>query len=129
MRRLFDDLREMTDLPFREWEIVFELRMNRARYVRIYADVLLILPGRVFSLEFKMKDRIDPEEVLQAAKYAPYLEILFGPGMDILPALVLTGAADLFEEAPVGDTDYVIPVCSGDMLFNVLNSYLGFLEE
>ena len=129
MRRLFDDLREMADLPFREWEIVFELRMNRARYVRIYADVLLILPGRVFSLEFKMKDRIDPEEVLQAAKYAPYLEILFGPGMDILPALVLTGAADLFEEAPVGDTDYVIPVCSGDMLFNVLNSYLDFLEE
>ena len=25
-----------------------------------------------------MKDRIDPEEVLQAAKYCPYLEIMFG---------------------------------------------------
>ena len=71
----------------------------------------------------------DPEEVLQAAKYAPYLEILFGRNMDIVPALVLTRAADLFEYVPIGGTDYVLPVCSGDMLFNVLNEYLGFLQS
>ena len=119
MLRLFEDLEEMASLPFREWEIVFELRMNRARWIRIYADVLVITPGRVFSLEFKMKD---------TAKYAPYLEILFGREMDIVPALVLTGAADLFEYVPIGGSDCVLPVCSGDMLFNVLNEYLGFLQ-
>ena len=128
MLRLFDDLKEMTSLPFPDWEIVFELRMNRARWIRIYADVLVITPGKVFSLEFKMKDAVDPEEVLQAAKYAPYLEILFGRETDIVPALVLTGAADLFDYVPIGSTDYVLPVCSGDMLFNVLNEYLGFLQ-
>ena len=69
-----------------------------------------------------------PEEVLQAAKYAPYLEILFGREMDIVPALVLTGAADVFEYVPIGGSDCVLPVCSGDMLFNVLNEYLGFLQ-
>ena len=128
MLRLFDDLKEMTSLPFPDWEIVFELRMNRARWIRIYADVLVITPDRVFSLEFKMKDAVDPEEVLQAAKYAPYLEILFGRKMDIVPALVLTGAADLFEYVPIDRSDCVLPVCSGDMLFNVLNEYLGFLQ-
>ena len=128
MLNLFGDLKEMTSLPFRNWEIVFELRMNRARWVRIYADVLIITPGKVFSLEFKMKNAVDPEEVLQAAKYAPFLEILFGRETDIIPALVLTGAADLFEYVPIGQTDFVLPVCSGDMLFNVLNEYLGFLQ-
>ena len=129
MLRLFDDLKEMASLPFADWELVFELRVNRARWIRIYADVLLITPGRVFSLEFKMKDAVDPEEVLQAAKYAPYLEILFGRGMDIVPALVLTAASDLFEYVPIGKSDCVLPVCSGDMLFNVLNEYLGFLRS
>ena len=129
MRGLFADLAEMTELAFPDWEIVFELRMNRARYVRIYADVLVITPGKVFSLEFKMKDRIDPDEVLQAAKYTPYLEILFGRRTDIIPALVLTGARDLFEYVPIGNTDCVLPVCSGEMLFNVLNEYMGFLRE
>ena len=127
MLRLFDDLEEMSALPFRDWEIVFELRMNRARWIRVYADVLLITPGKVFSLEFKMKNDVDPEEVLQAAKYVPYLEILFGRKTDIAPALVLTGAEDLFEYVPIGKTDCELPVCSGDMLFNVLNEYLGFL--
>ena len=65
--------------------------------------------------------------MLQAVKYAPYLEIVFGREYDILPALVLTGAGDLFEFVPVGDTEAVLPVCSGDMLFNVLNEYMGFL--
>ena len=97
------------------------------RRIRIYADVLVITPGRVFPLEFKMKDRIEPDEVLQAAKYVPYLEILFGRGKDIYPALVLTGTSELFTYEPIGETEYVLPVCSGDMLFNVFNETMGFL--
>ena len=128
MLRLFADLDAMTDGSFRSWEIVFEFRLNRGRFIRIYADVLLITRERVFSLEFKMKDRVHPEEVSQAAKYTPYLEIVFGRGYDVIPALVLTGAADLFSEAPIGNTDAILPVCSGDMLFNVLDDYLHFLR-
>lgn len=127
IRRLFDDLGSMSALPFPDWEIVFEFRLNRARWIRVYADVLLITPEKVFSLEFKMKNAVDPDEVLQAAKYVPFLEVLFGEEADIIPALVLTAAADLFEYVPIGKTDYILPVCSGDMLFNVLNEYLGFL--
>jgi len=128
IRGLFADLAEMTDGSFRDWEIVFEFRLNRGRFIRIYADVLILTPSRVFSLEFKMKDRVDPEEVLQAAKYVPYLEIVFGREVDVLPALVLTRAADLFEYVPIRGTEAELPVCSGDMLFNVLNEYLGFLS-
>ena len=127
MRALFDDLSSLTAGGWEDWEIVFEFRLNRGRYVRIYADVLLISRERVFSLEFKMKDKIDPEEVLQAAKYTPYLEIVFGRKYDVLPALVLTRASDLFEFVPIGLTEAVLPVCSGDMLFNVLNEYLQFM--
>ncbi len=128
MRNLFRDLAEMTGGGFEDWELVFEFRLNRARMIRIYADVLLITRERVFSLEFKMKNGIDPEEVLQAAKYAPYLEVVLGDHYDIIPALVLTGGSDLFEYVPVGGEDAEIAVCSGDMLFNVLNEYMGFLE-
>ena len=128
MRNLFRDLKEMTGGGYEDWELVFEFRLNRARMIRIYADVLVITRERVFSLEFKMKNSIDPDEVSQAAKYSPYLEVVFGDGYDIIPALVLTGAADLFTFTPVGGTDAEIPVCSGDMLFNVLNEYIGFLE-
>ena len=124
---LFADLAAMAKEPFQDWEICFEFRLNRARMIRVYADVLVITPRCVFSLEFKMKPVIDPEEVLQAAKYAPYLELIFGSDHDILPALVLTRAADLFEEALIGTTDAFLPVCSGDMLFNVFDHYLGFL--
>ena len=127
MRRLFSDLEAMTNGAYRDWEIVFELRLNRARWIRVYADVLVLTPGRAFSLEFKMKRDIDPEEVLQAAKYVPYLEILLGRETDVIPALVLTGARDLFGFEPVGNTEFELPVCSGDMLFNVFNEYLGFL--
>ena len=127
MRNLFRDLSEMMREPFGDWELVFEFRLNRARYIRVYADVLLIAGSRVFSLEFKMKDRIQPEEVLQAAKYCPYLEVVFGPETDILPALVLTSASNFFDFVPIGDRDALLPVCSGDMLFNVLNEYMGFL--
>ena len=128
MRTLFSDLSGMTDSSFLDWELVFELRINRSRMIRIYADVLVITPGRVFSLEFKMKDTVLAEEVLQAVKYAPYLEVIFGPGYDVIPALVLTAASDLFGFFPVGSTDTVLPVASGDMLFNVFNEYLSFLS-
>ena len=122
-----EDLREMSSLDTSSWEIVFELRLNLRRMIRIYADVLVITPERVFPLEFKMKNAVDPDEVLQAAKYVPFLEILFGPGKDIYPALVLTSASELFTEAQIGKTDCLLPVCSGDMLFNVFNEVIGFL--
>lgn len=127
MLALFEDLGEMTDGRFRNWEIAFEFRINRARYIRIYTDVLVITREKVFSLEFKMKDIIDPEEVLQAAKYAPALELVFGG--DVIAALVLTAAADLYTYSPIGGTDSALPVCSGDMLFNVFDEYLHFLRE
>lgn len=125
MRTLFADLGEAGK---RDWEIAFELRIKRARYIRIYADVLVITEDRVFSLEFKMKDKIDPEEVIQAAKYSEYLEVLFGPDYDIIPALVLTRGLDLYTYAPLAQTDAAIPVCSGDMLFNLFDEYIGFLR-
>ena len=97
--------------------------------MRIYADVLVITENRVFSLEFKMKDKVDPDEVSQAAKYLPYLEIVFGTVYEVIPALVLTTARELFEFVSIGKTDGILPVCSGDMLFNVFDEYLGFLSD
>lgn len=128
MLALFRDLREMLGENCLDWELAFELRLKRSRYVRIYADVLVVTEDRVFSLEFKMKDAIDPDEVLQAAKYCPYLEILFGPDYEIVPVLVLTAARELFEFVPIGKSDAVLPVCSGDMLFNAFNEYLEFMD-
>jgi hypothetical protein len=93
------------------------------------ADVLVITEDRVFSLEFKMKDKVDPDEVSQAAKYLPYLEIVFGTDYEVIPALVLTTASELFEFASIGKSDFILPVCSGDMLFNVFDEYLGFLSD
>jgi len=126
--RLFDDLVPMVGKECLAWEVAFELRLKQSRYVRIYADVLIITENRVFSLEFKMKDRVDPDEVLQAAKYSPYLEIMFGPDYDIIPVLVLTRQRETFDFATIGKTDAVLPVCSGDMLFNVFDEYMGFLK-
>ena len=126
---LFHDLREMMGEGCLDWEIAFEFRLKRARYVRIYADVLVITENRVFSLEFKMKDKVDPDEVSQAAKYLPYLEIVFGTDYEVIPALVLTAANELFEFASIGKSDFILPVCSGDMLFNVFDEYLGFLSD
>ena len=126
MLSLFTDLKDM-GVATEKWEITFELRFNLRRYIRIYADVLVITQNRVFPLEFKMKDRIDPDEVLQAAKYVPYLEILFGKEKDVYPALVLTGASELFTYEKIGKTEYILPVCSGDMLFNVFNEAMSFL--
>ena len=129
MVRLFEDLRNMMSDVCLDWEIAFEFRLKRARHVRIYADVLVITEDKVFSLEFKMKDTLNPEEVTQAAKYVPYLEIVFGPEYEVIPALVLTAATEIFEFVPIGESDAVLPVCSGDMLFNVFDEYLGFLSE
>ena len=128
MCRLFADLAEMTDIPFGSWEIAFELKLKRGKFIRIFADVLVITKDRIFSLEFKMKDTIDPEEILQAAKYTPYLEIVFGPAYDVIPVLVLTKTGELFRYEPIGSTDMLLPVCSGDMLFNVFDEYLDFLK-
>ena len=129
MLALFSDLREMLGESCLGWEIAFELRLKRARYVRIYADVLVVTEDRVFSLEFKMKSDPEHEEVLQAAKYTPYLEIMFGPDYEVIPVLVLTRARDRFEFVGIGSADALLPVCSGDMLFNVFNEYLGFLKD
>lgn len=123
---LFEDLEEIKK---EDWEIAFELRINRARYIRIYADVLVITEDKVFSLEFKMKDEIEPEEIKQAAKYVEYLEVIFGPDYDVIPCLVLTSGEDLYTYVPIGNTTAELPVCSGDMLFNLFDEYLGFLEK
>lgn len=126
MAALFEDLQGVF-AP--DWEIAFELRIKRARYIRIYADVLVITENKVFALEFKMKDQIQADEVLQAAKYVEYLEVLFGPGYDVIPALVLTRARDLYTYVPIGGTDAALPVCAGDMLFNLFDEYIGFLRH
>ena len=128
MLSLFRDFSDMIDSSFLDWEIVFELRLNRSRMIRIYSDVLVITPGRVFSLEFKMKKAPDPDEVFQAAKYIPFLELIFGSSCEAVPALVLTAASDYFEFVPIGGTDMILPAASGDMLFNVFNEYMGFLS-
>ena len=128
MVQFFSDLRQMAGDQCLDWEIAFELRLKRSRHVRIYADVLVITESKVFSLEFKMKKDVDPEEVLQAAKYIPFLEIMFGPEYEVIPVLVLTAANEYFGFAPIGNKDAVLPVCSGNMLFNVFDEYLGFLK-
>ncbi len=126
MRNVFADM-EAVDTG--NWELAFEVRIKRARRIRIYADVLVITEDKVFSLEFKMKDEILPNEISQAAKYCEYLEVVFGPKYDVIPALVLTQAKDMYTYSPLGNSDAELPVCSGDMLFNLFDEYLGFLEE
>jgi hypothetical protein len=125
MLSLFDDL---DDLETDDWEICFELRINRARYIRIYADVLVITEDKVFSLEFKMKDWPDPGEELQAVKYAKYIEVIFGSDYEVIPALILTKAEDLYSWELVPESTAELPICSGDMLFNLFDEYMGFLE-
>ena len=126
MIHLFEDLQG--NVNYEDWEIVFELRIKRSKAIRIYADVLVITENRVFSLEFKMKDKIEEEEVLQAAKYCSYQEVIFGPDYDVIPVLVLTRATDLYAYVPIGASTAELPVCSGDMLFNIFDEYLGFLN-
>ena len=130
MTDLFRDLERMAvpgNEAWKQWEICFELRIKRARHIRIYADVLVITEDKVFSLEFKMKDKIDPEEELQAVKYARYLDVIFGSGYEVIPALVLTRAGDLYTWQQLPGSSAEIPVCSGDMLFNLFDEFMGFL--
>ena len=126
MRGLFADLE---GVGYEDWEILFELRIKKSRAIRIYADVLVITENYVFSLEFKMNDKIEEDEAAQAAKYTEYLEVLFGPDYDVVPVLVLTRASDLYTYTPLKKTTAELPVCSGDMLFNVFDEYLGFLDD
>ena len=125
---MIDLFHDLESLETSSWEICFELRIKRARYVRIYADVLVITEDKVFSPEFKMKDVIDPEELKQAVKYTEYLDVIFGENYDVIPALVLTRAADLYRWEQVPGSTAELPVCSGDMLFNLFDEYMGFLS-
>ena len=109
MKNLFADLSDV-DVKFDDWEILFELRIKKSRHIRIYADVLVITENYVFSLEFKMNDKILEEEMSQAAKYSPYLEVLFGPQYEVIPVLVLTKAeiaADLFMAGGDGAEEFL----------------------
>ena len=71
----------------------------------------------------------NPDELSQAAKYSPYLEVIFGPEYEVIPVLVLTRAEDLYRYEKFGGTTAEVPVCSGDMLFNVLDEYQGIMKE
>ena len=126
IRALFSDLE---GVAYEDWEIIFELRIRKSRYIRIYADVLIVTENKAFSLEFKMNDVVREEDVSQAAKYAEYLEVIFGPDYDVIPVLVLTKAEDLYTYQPLPESTAEIPVCSGDMLFNIFDEYLGFLRD
>ena len=132
MQKLFRDLEQLEKeekrLSWRSWEICFELRIKRSRSIRIYADVLVITEKQVFSLEFKMKDKIDPEEEMQAIKYAGFLDVIFGDSYEVIPALVLTRASDFYSWQEIPGSSLEIPVCSGDMLFNLFDEFLGFLD-
>lgn len=125
MRALFADLAEF-GVDCGSWELVFELRIRRAKWVRIYADVLVVTPNCAFALEFKMKSAIDPDEVDQAAKYIPYLEVVLGHETEVSPALVLTRADGLYEHTTSSEGEEVT-AASGDMLFNVFDEKLHFL--
>lgn len=126
MVSLFRDLEGQ--VAYDDWEIVFELRIKRSRAIRISADVLVITEDHVFSLEFKMNDQIEEAEVAQAAKYTEYQEVLFGMDYDVIPVLVLTKATDLYTYVALGESTAELPVCSGDMLFNIFDEYIGFLD-
>ena len=41
---------------------------------------------------------------------------------------LMTALLLIFSFTPIGERDMVLPVCSGDMLFNVFDEYMGFLK-
>lgn len=129
MLHLFTDIASLSDIDFRNWEIGFELRIKISRFLRIYADVVVITDKHVFSLEFKMKEDFTPADVSQAAKYCEYEDLIFGDQYEIVPVLVLTKAKELYAFETVSGTDGEIQVCSGDMLYNAFNEYIGFLKN
>lgn len=52
MKNLFANLSD-ADVKFDDWEILFELRIKKSRYIRIYADVLVITENYVFLLDLR----------------------------------------------------------------------------
>lgn len=129
MLHLFTDIASLSDLDCSRWEIGFELRIKTSKFLRIYADVIVITEKHVFSLEFKMKDSFTPADVSQAAKYCAYEDLIFGDAYEIVPVLVLTKAKELYGFETVSGTDGEIQVSSGDMLYNAFNEYIGFLRN
>ncbi len=132
--QLFEDIAFLTDgrVDTAKWEIAFEMRFNRAKYIRVYADTVLVTDRTVFVFEFKMKKVIEEEEANQACKYVPYLEIIFGSRMRVVPVLVLTAAKELFCTYTACDGNgqrRQLTVCSGDMLFNALDNEMRFLLQ
>lgn len=127
MQNLFGDLVSagVNASEWSGWEILFELRIKRAKTIRIYADVILITEKKVFSLEFKMKDEKTAEDISQASKYCEYLEVLFGLKYDVIPALVLTKGENRYEEAELNESTAMVPVCSGDKLYYLIKEYCG----
>lgn len=123
MIRLFSELHDR-GIRCSDWEIIFELRIRRAHSIRIYADVLVLTENQAYSLEFKMKDTIDPEEIAQSAKYERYLNIILGKKYDVISALVLTKADNLYTYCPLGTTTAEIPVCAGNCLCKLFFDYL-----
>ena len=128
MQNLFGDFIAdgLPNTIWREWEIIFELRIKRAKTIRIYADVILVTDEKVFSLEFKMKNEKTDEDIEQAAKYSEYLEVLFGPRYDVIPALILTAGENILEDVELRHTTAVVPVCSGDRLCELIKDYCSF---
>lgn len=55
--------------------------------------------------------------------------MLFGPEYNVIPALVLTRAEDLYRYVPLGNTTAEVSVCSGDMVFNLVGEYMIGMEE
>ena len=121
MQNLFFQIKEY---DWSDWEIGFELRIKKSRMIRIYADVILITKDKVFSLEFKMKNVMEEKDLEQASKYAAYLEVIFGSDYDIIPALVLTGAENYYEDKELSRSTAIVPVCSGDSLGQLLKDYI-----
>ena len=39
---------------------------------------------------------------------------------------MLTKADDLYRHVPLGESDALLPVCSGNMLFNLFDEYMDF---
>ena len=82
--------------------------------------------GLVTFYEQDVKDRVielgltTPEKIRKST-------IISGIAV-FIPVLVLTAASELFSFVPLGEEDRLVPVCSGDMLFNVFDEYMGFLR-
>ena len=68
-------------------------------------------------------------DVVQAAKYVPYLEIVFGPNYDVIPALVVTRAKNHFLFYEIEGRDGILrPVQEiGYMMF--LTNIWTFMNE